>query len=366
MRWPDGFCCPVCECPEGWRIASGAWMCRDCARKTSVTAGTIFHRTRSPLSLWFAATWFVCSQKNGVSALGLQRVLGFASYETAWAWLHKLRRAMVSPDRDLLDGLVEVDETYFGARSSGTDGRGTAKTPIVIGRRDPAQGVRPGPSGPAPRRQRPVATRLRARQRGQGRHGAHRRLRRLPAPRPPRATRHAPISVITSGEQAHVVLPGVHRVASLLKRWLTGTLHYSISDKHLDYYLDEFTFRFNRRTSRSRGLLFYRILDRTRPARSLRSGRRRTRTSRRCPGVVHRQGRRGPGRVVVLLVVSAGGLVGDLVEQDLAVAARESVLHHVHGHVHVGRPRRRRPWRRRSWSRTRSCSRWHRGTASSW
>src|SRR5699024_4178689 len=105
LRWPDGFVCPVCACTRGWRTAKVRFMCAACGRQTSVTAGTIFHRTRTPLSTWFAAVWLVTSQKNGVSALGLHRVLGFDSYETAWAWLHKLRRAMVRPDRDLLGGV---------------------------------------------------------------------------------------------------------------------------------------------------------------------------------------------------------------------------------------------------------------------
>src|SRR6266571_4907305 len=114
LRWPDGFVCPDCDASEAWETERGLWMCRKCGRQTSVTAGTIFHRTRYPLRTWFAAAWFVCAQKNGASALGLQRVLGFGSYETAWAWMHKLRRAMVRPDRDQLSGVVEVDETFVG------------------------------------------------------------------------------------------------------------------------------------------------------------------------------------------------------------------------------------------------------------
>jgi hypothetical protein len=116
LRWPDGFRCPGCGYPEAWQTAAGLWLCRSCRRKTSVTAGTIFHRSRLPLTDWFAAVWFVTSQKNGVSALGLQRVLGMGSYRTAWTWMHKLRRAMVRPDRDRLDGVVEVDETSVGGR----------------------------------------------------------------------------------------------------------------------------------------------------------------------------------------------------------------------------------------------------------
>ena len=127
LRWPQGFLCPVCEKQEFWRTGKGLWMCQACGRKTSVTAGTIFHRTRTPLLTWFAAIWFLTSQKNGISAQGLQRVLGFGSYETAWAWMHKLRRAMVRPDRELLTGVVEVDETFIGGFNAGSGG-GTGAT----------------------------------------------------------------------------------------------------------------------------------------------------------------------------------------------------------------------------------------------
>lgn len=125
LRWPDGFACPACAAGDAWLTGRGLWMCRACGRQTSVTAGTIFHRSRYPLRVWFAAMWFVCSQKNGVSALGLQRVLGLGSYETAWTWMHKLRRAMVRPDRDLLGGdgaAVEIDQTFIGGRTKGMSG----------------------------------------------------------------------------------------------------------------------------------------------------------------------------------------------------------------------------------------------------
>ena len=107
LRWPDGFVCPKCGNRDYWRTGAGLWMCKGCSRRTSVTAGTIFARTRTPLRTWFAAVWFVTSQKNGVSALGLQRVLGMRSYETAWAWMHKLRRAMVRPDREMLSDIED-------------------------------------------------------------------------------------------------------------------------------------------------------------------------------------------------------------------------------------------------------------------
>jgi hypothetical protein len=266
LRWPEGFCCPRCGGNEAWETASGLWLCRGCRRKTSVTAGTIFHRSRLPLTDWFAAVWFVTAQKNGVSALGLQRVLGLGSYRTAWTWMHKLRRAMVRPDRERLGGpgcTVELDETFVGGRSpGGKRARYETKATVAI----------------AVERHHP---------RGLGRV----RMRRLGdqrkieitdfavdaiapgsvvytdgAPHYSEITRnvdlvHEQINLVASGAAGHAALPAVHRVSSLLKRWLAGTLHHGQSVTQLDYYLDEFTFRFNRRTSGSRGLLFYRLLQ---------------------------------------------------------------------------------------------------------
>ena len=262
LRWPNGFVCPACGLRDSWMTATGLWMCKGCERRTSVRAGTIFHRSRLPLQTWFAAVWFVTSQKNGVSALGLQRVLGFGSYETAWAWMHKLRRAKVRPDREMLSGIVEVDETHIGGRKEGTDGRGTTKDLVIVAVESQSN---PRKLGRVRLALIPAAT-------TEALCGfietvvepgstirtdgliAYANITR-------RGYRHDPINLIRQPEPAHVYLPGVHRVASLLKRWIAGTLHQGISTKHLDYYLDEFTFRFNRRTSRSRGLLFYRLLQ---------------------------------------------------------------------------------------------------------
>src|SRR5258706_2875770 len=112
LRWPEGFRCPRCSGSQHWPVRSVLHECAKCGHQTSVTAGTIFQDTRKPLADWFRAMYRVTTQKNGASALGLQRVLGLGSYKTAWTWLHKLRRAMVRPGRDRLRGRVEVDETY--------------------------------------------------------------------------------------------------------------------------------------------------------------------------------------------------------------------------------------------------------------
>src|SRR5438270_1520957 len=133
VRWPEGFRCPRCGESRAWRLRSALWQCANCAYQASLTAGTIFQDTRTPVKVWFHALWWMTSQKNGVSALGLQRVLGLGSYQTAWAWLHKLRRAMILPGRELLSGVVEVDESYVGARRSrgGVGGRQLAGKAII-------------------------------------------------------------------------------------------------------------------------------------------------------------------------------------------------------------------------------------------
>src|SRR5213596_2874052 len=131
LRWPDGFRCPRCGCRESSPVRTVLLRCRDCRHQTSVTAGTIFQDTRTSLRLWFQAVRWMTSQKNGVSALGLQRILGLGSYETAWTWLHKLRRAMVRPGRDRLSGDVEVDETFVGGREAGGGRRHIGKKVLI-------------------------------------------------------------------------------------------------------------------------------------------------------------------------------------------------------------------------------------------
>ncbi len=261
MRWPEGFRCPGCGCAKASLVRDTLFQCSQCRRQTSVTAGTIFQDARKPLTIWFRAIWYVTSQKNGVSALGIQRVLGLGSYQTAWTWLHKLRRAMVRPDRDRLSGWVEVDETYFGGLEEGRTGRGhVAKALIVIAvqAEGPAIGrirmrvipdasadslhgfvrdcVEPGST---------LHTDGWQGYAGLGKAGYdHEITRRGKDPR-----------------QAGKLLHRVHRAISLLKRWLLGTHQGGISHPHLEYYLDEFTFRFNRRKSGSRGKLFFRLVQ---------------------------------------------------------------------------------------------------------
>ncbi len=261
LRWPDGFVCPHCGSDVGWPTSDGRFSCGGCRRRASVTAGTIFHGTRTPLTTWFAAAWYLTNQKHGASALGLQQVLGLGSYQTAWTMLHKYRTAMVRPGRELLSGDIEVDETYVGTES-GTAGRQVETKDIVV-----IAVEKRSPKGLGRIRLRRVDDVSGASLIGF--------IRDVTQPGSVILTDgwqgyaelaksgfvHKRTSLRAGNDPAHVVHPGVHRVASLLKRWLLGTLHGGVSSEHLDAYLNEFTFRFNRRTSRQRGMLFYRLLE---------------------------------------------------------------------------------------------------------
>jgi len=262
LRWPEGFICPACKIASTpWNESRGRLACPICRHQTSVSTGTIFDKTRTPLTTWFEAAWHVSSAKNGMSAKTLERTIG-TSYQVAWMMLQRFRVAMVNTDRKQLSGDVEVDETFAGGEEhGGKRGRGATKSIVVI-----AVEIRqPKGFGRVRMRHIPDAS-------GES---------LLPFVREVVA----PGSVVrtdgwsgynglsdygytqdilvlsSSGDPAHVSMPGVHRVASLLKRWLLGTHQGSVLSNHLQSYLDEFTFRFNRRTSRSRGLVFRRLLE---------------------------------------------------------------------------------------------------------
>jgi len=263
LRWPEGFVCPKCEAAtKAWPIGNVLFKCSACKHQTSVIAGTIFQDTRKPLMDWFTAIWWVTTQKNGASAMGLQRVLGLKSYETAWTWLHKIRIAMVNPNRSKLSGKVEVDETYIGGEEmGGKRGRGTENKALVV-----------------------IAVEILE---GKNQYG---RVRMSVVPDAGKETLQGFIkeniepgsSIITDGWASYIslpqagythavekpfdpesetILPHVHMIASLLKRWLLGTHQGAVKEEHLQAYLDEYVFRFNRRKSASRGLLFYRLIE---------------------------------------------------------------------------------------------------------
>ena len=259
LRWPQGFQCPRCGCGEAWSTKRGLERCKECDSQISVTAGTIFQDTRKPLLQWFRAMWYVTNQKHGVSALGLQRFLGFGSYHTAWTWLHKLRRAMVRPGRDRLYGLVEVDETYVGGEHSGKRGRGAeGKELVVIAVEDKGKSlgrIRMYLAVDASAKSLTQAVQGCVKPGSTVRTDGWRGYNGLKA----KGYDHK----VVRGESVagDNLLPLAHRVASLLKRWILGTHQGAVRPSHLAYYLDEFTFRFNRRTSRSRGKLFYRLVQ---------------------------------------------------------------------------------------------------------
>ena len=262
LRWPDGFCCPRCSHRKAWALGK-RWECCKCGYQASVTAGTIFQDSHKPLTMWFRAIWWVTAQKNSASALNLQGILGLGSYQTAWTWLHKLRRAMVRPGRDRLAGRVEVDEMYWGSPEEGSQGREHGqKTLILIAAQEDGRKVgrirmARVPDASAPSIETFIAQAIEpgsvvhtdgwAGYAGLSKRGYKHE-----------ATPQGRLGIPGADED---MLPRVHRVISLLRRWLMGTHQGAISPAHVDYYLDEFTFRFNRRTSAHRGKLFFRLLQ---------------------------------------------------------------------------------------------------------
>jgi len=266
LRWPSGFACPHCGATQGWRTRDGRWSCGGCARRVSATAGTIFHRTRTPLTVWFAAAWEMTSRKNGVSALAVQRLLGLGSYQTAWAMLHRLRSAMVRPGRERLAGAVEIDETFFGGEEPGLSGgraRGKkvlvgvaveVKEPRGFGRCRLAPLADASATSLHPFVTAHVEPGTRVITDGWPSYHGIEGLGYVHEARSQRAAR-------ARGEDPSALLPAVHRVASLAKRWLLGTHQGAVESDHLLAYLNEFTFRFNRRAARAPGLLFYRLLE---------------------------------------------------------------------------------------------------------
>lgn len=264
VRWSNGYICPQCGSAKYWKTERELIHCRECEHQVSITSGTIFHGTRKPLLLWFHIMWWVVAQKTGASASNLKDFMGFGSYETAWAWLHKLRRAMIRSEREKLIGDVEVDETYIGGREigNGKQGRGADTKSLVV-----------------------VATECIGKQIGRVRfkiisEASSQEL--IPfineniekgstiitdgwtGYKPLHSSKrfkHEVKTISGSGFEAHELLPHVHMVDSLVKRWINGTHQGNISPKHLSYYLDEFAFRFNRKMSTYRGKLFYRLVQ---------------------------------------------------------------------------------------------------------
>lgn len=260
VRWPEGFNCPTCGSADGWVTARGTVYCRACDRQTSLTAGTVLHNSRTPVRKWFTGVWLLCTQKTGVSARTLQREL-HVGYKTAWLILQKLRDAMVRSERSLLSKMVEADETYVGGDESGVTGRQLVGKALVA-----------------------VAVEL------DGKKVGRIRLRHVPdasgkslvgfisdCVEPGAIVHtddwngyngvkaagfvHSVTPILGDEERALKYFPHVHLVASLLKRWLMATHQGGVQKQHLQGYLDEFVFRFNRRRSRHVGKIFHRLVE---------------------------------------------------------------------------------------------------------
>ena len=260
LRWGGGFKCQSCGGDRYWLIAAGLRKCRSCFFANSVKVGSIFESSKLPLKTWFYAIWWMTSQKSGVSALGLQKNLGIGSYRTAWLLLHKIRNSMIHADRSLLQGDVEVDEVFIGGVRTGKRGRGADGKELIV-----------------------IAAEC----------SGEKRVGRIRIQRVPDASTEILeafiLANVASGSTIHTdgwrsyndvgklgykhlprksatvepdeLLPRINTVTALLKRWLLGTLHGRVDPKHMDIYFEEFVFRFNRRASKARGLLFQRVLE---------------------------------------------------------------------------------------------------------
>lgn len=261
IRWPQGFVCPACAGEEGWRTVRGLWHCKKCNRQTSATAGTVFESSRKPLRLWFHVMWLLMAQKSGLSAKSLSDTYGFGSYQTAWGWLQKLRGIMVRGERARLAGPVEVDEMLVGGHEDGLVGRDPRSAKVLVAiavevRKERLGRVRfccldnAGGASLLPFVTQNVEPGSEVITDGwQGYSGLEAAGYR----------RHK--KVAPTKKESSETLPHVHLVASLVKRWLRGTHQGAVSREHLQGYLDEFAFRFNRRLSQHRGKLFHRLLQ---------------------------------------------------------------------------------------------------------
>ncbi|MCE3247370.1 MAG: tnpA 3 [Geminicoccaceae bacterium] len=266
-RWPAGFRCERCGHDQAYSHKKRLIEeCRTCGKQHSILAGTIFEQTKSGLAQWFLAIYLVTSSKGGISAMELKRQMGFGSYQTAWSWLHKIRRAMVRPERTPLAARVEADETYVGGPRPGRSGRGAGGKTVVAGAVESGRGKATGRR--LGRLRLAVVADVSAKSL-EGFLGQN-------VARPTTVVTdgwsgygglatagyaHAPLNLSASWGDASLRLPAIHLVFGLAKRWLLGTHHGAVSKKHLSAYLDEFVFRFNRRTARCISHRFARLIQ---------------------------------------------------------------------------------------------------------
>jgi len=259
LKYEQGFKCSACSHSECWVNVRGILICKKCKQETSIIANTVFHGSRIPIHLLFRILWFVVIQKVGVSALSVQKILGIKRYATVWEWPHKFRRIMVLPSREKLSGIIEVDETFVGGTRKGKRGRGAEGKLIVI-----------------------IAVELVQKHTGRIRVDIIENADRKCINEFLKNNIQIGSTIVTDGwagyadvkkmkynhqietktmsENGENLTPHVHKISSLLKRWLLGTHQNYTSDEYLAYYLDEYAFRYNRRNAKSRGLLFYILL----------------------------------------------------------------------------------------------------------
>ena len=260
IRWPQGFECPTCGSVRTWEKSKKRFECIDCHTETTVTSGTIFHKSTKPLKVWFYAIWWIVAQKNGVSAKGLMKIIGLGSYRTSWTWLHKFRRLMVLSSRSKLQGIIEVDEVLIGGKKSGKRGRGAeGKSLIAV-----AVEVKGRKTGRVRLAKIPDASSISL---NEFIENNIKKASTIITDEWPSYNKLESMGYIhktqkaTAKDEDEEVLPNVHRIASLLKRWLLGTHQSYVNKNKLGYYLDEYVFRYNRRTLTSRGLLFLRLIE---------------------------------------------------------------------------------------------------------
>jgi ISXO2 transposase-like protein/transposase-like zinc ribbon protein len=266
-RWPEGFRCGSCGHDDAYALRTKiVYECVACHKQHSLLAGTLFEPTKTGLSRWFLAIYLVTSSKGGIAATELQRQLGFASYGTAWTWLHTIRKAMVRPGRAPLAGRVEADETLIGGPRPGKRGRGAVGKTLVGGAVESGRGK--------PRGRRLGRLRLAMLPDASARSLEDFLNTALSRPTsvatdgwrgsrglPDAGYRHEPVKLSAAPGDAALHLPAIHLVFSLAKRWLMGTHHGAVSTKHLPAYLDEHVFRFNRRTANCISHGFARLIE---------------------------------------------------------------------------------------------------------
>ena len=274
MRWENGFVCPKCTHNQYWVGKNAVYcICKSCDQKVYVFAGTVLQDTKLPAQIWLTAMWLFATQKDGVSAKSLQENLGIKSYESAWLLLHKLRVAMVRSDREKLSGEIEIDEAYIGGElAGGKRGRGSENKQLII-----------------------IAVQLEKIKSDKPSDALHaHRLAKIRAKCLENASKEQIHPFITDNiavgsilhrddwsgykgideagytsvivkasksEKEEDKLPHIHLAISLINRWILGTYQGGIEEFHLQTYLEEYTFRFNRKTSHNRGWLFYRLVQ---------------------------------------------------------------------------------------------------------